>query len=109
MTEVCLKQALDTLGKPVTRLSYKGEASTYFTFQRILIQLVEYADDESQCELHTYRVNLFTKNDFTKLLKDTITVLKNAGFTISSVDPETYESDTELYHVPITINKLEEE
>ena len=57
--------------------------------------------------LHTFRVDLFSKDDFTDLLKSTLEVLKQAGFTISSVDPEDYEKDTGFYHVPITINVME--
>lgn len=109
MIESLLKQALTTLNKPVSRLVYRGNAQTYFTFQRILIQPVGYADDESTSNLHTYRVDLMTKKDFTTLLKSTLEALKAAGFTISSVDPENYDNDTGFYHVPITINKLEEE
>lgn len=109
MVASLLKETLQSLNKPVSRLSYKGKAATYFTFQRILIQPVGYADDESSNELHTFRVDLFSKSDFTTLLKSTLEALKAAGFTISSVDPEIYENDTGFYHVPITINKLEEE
>lgn len=103
-----LNTALKGLGKPVSRLIYKGKAETYFTFQTVISQPSGYADDESTHTLHTFRVDLYTKKDFTALLSDTITALKQAGFTISSVDAEIYENDTGFYHVPITINVMEE-
>lgn len=103
-----LNTALKSLGKPVGRLKYEGKADTYFTFQTIISQPSGYADDESTHTLHAFRVDLFTKKDFTTLLSNTITALKQAGFTISSVDAEIYENDTGFYHVPITINVMEE-
>ena len=107
MTANTLKTALESLGKPVHRLTYSGKARTYFTFQTVISQPSGYADDESTHMLHTFRVDLFSKDDFTDLLKSTLEVLKQAGFTISSVDPEDYEKDTGFYHVPITINVME--
>ena len=103
-----LKTALESLGKPVRRLHYSGNAKTYFTFQTVISQPSGYADDESTTTLHTFRVDLYSKDDFTDLLSSTLEVLKQAGFTISSVDPGIYENDTEFYHVPITINVMEE-
>lgn len=107
MTEK-LKSTLNKLGYPVSRLIYQGEAKTYFTFQTVLSKPISYSDDDSEGIEHTFRVNLFTREDFTDLLKLTLTTLKTDGFTISSVDPEDYENDTGLYHVPITI-KIEED
>jgi hypothetical protein len=103
-----LTTALKSLGKPVSRLVYKGKAETYFTFQTVISQPSGYADDDSTHTLHTFRVGLFTKGDFTTLLSNTLTALKQAGFTISSVDAEIYENDTGFYHVPITIKVMEE-
>lgn len=103
-----LKTALESLGKPVRRLKYSGNSKTYFTFQTVVSIPSGYADDESTTMLHTFRVDLYSKDDFTDLLSNTLSALTAAGFTISSVDPEIYENDTELYHVPITINVMEE-
>lgn len=110
-----LKNALKTLGKPVYRLVYnpkdqknKVSPQTYFTFQTVLSQPSGYADDDSTATLHTFRVDLYSKLDFSQLLSNTLTALKQAGFTISVVDAEMYENDTGYYHVPITIKIMEE-
>jgi hypothetical protein len=110
-----LTTALKTLKKPVYRLAYnpktdsaKRPPSAFFTFQTVLAQPSGYADDDSTITLHTFRVDLYTKSDFTQLLADTQTALKQAGFIISTVDAEIYENDTGYYHVPLTIKILEE-
>lgn len=111
-----LKAALLSLGKSAYRLAYtppdndlkKKPPETYFTFQTVLSQPSEYADDDSTATLHTFRVDLYSKLDFTQLLSDTLTQLKRAGFSISTVDAEIYEYDTGYYHVPITIKIMEE-
>jgi hypothetical protein len=115
MVSELLKGALKALGKPVYRLVYnpkdqknKVSPQTYFTFQTILSQPSGYADDDSTATLHTFRVDLYSKLDFSQLLSDTLTALKQAGFTISVVDAEMYENDTGYYHVPITIKIMEE-
>lgn len=115
MISEVLNMALKSLQKPVYRIVYnpkdhknKVSPETYFTFQTIISQPSGYADDDSTATLNTFRVDLFSKKDFTKLLSDTLNALKQAGFTISSVDAEIYENDTGYYHVPITITIMEE-
>lgn len=110
-----LTAALKSLHKPVYRLAYtpktdreKRKPTTYYTFQTVVSQPIGYADDDSTATLHTFRVDLYSKSDFTQLLADTLTALKQAGFAISTVDAEIYENDTGYYHVPITITILEE-
>lgn len=110
-----LTAALKGLRKPVYRLAYnpktdreKRQPTTYFTFQTVVSQPSGYADDDSSTTFHTLRVDLYSRSDFTQLLADTITALKQTGFAISSVDAEVYENDTGYYHVPITITILEE-
>jgi hypothetical protein len=108
-----LNKTLKSLGFPVKRIVYKlkkGESlpDTYITFQRIVSTPDGYADDESTFENHTFGVHLFTRGDFTELLKQAKAAVKAAGFTISSVDTEIYETDTGLYHVPMIIKWMEE-
>lgn len=115
MVSELLKNTLKALGKPVYRLVYnpkdqknKVSPETYFTFQTVLSQPSGYADDNDTVTLYTFRIDLYTKLDFTQLLSSTLTALKQAGFTISTVDAEIYENDTGYYHVPITIKIMEE-
>jgi hypothetical protein len=108
-----LNTALKSLGYPVFRIIYKGgksktPPSIYFTFQTILTQSRVFADDERENSIQTFRVNLFSKTDFTDVLKNTIEALEESGFVISTVDAEDYDEDTGYYLVPITIKKMEE-
>ena len=107
MVDEKLNSALKGLGHPVSRLYYTGKAATFFVFQRILSKPDGYADDDNTVTAHTYRVDLYSKSDFIALLNQTVSALKNTGFTVDSIDAEIYESDTGYYHVPLTINFLE--
>lgn len=103
-----LLKSLSELKYPVARLVYKGSADTYFTFQKKLELPTNHADDGSADSLHVFRVNLFTKNNYTELLSKTKDLLKQVGFNIESVDAEFYENETGFYHASITINYMEE-
>lgn len=106
MVTELLTSTLKSLKKPVNRLVYKGKEDTYFTFQIINSQPSGYADDDNTIVQHVFRVDLYSKKDYSQLLNTTITVLKQAGFIVS-VDAEIYENDTGFYHVPLTINYME--
>ena len=107
-TTELLNETLLTLNVPVARLIYTGNASTYFTFQTVISQPTAFADDDNTAYIHTFRVDLFTKESYKELLTQTIHVLKSAGFMIDSVYGENYEEDTGFYHIPINITFLEE-
>lgn len=102
-----LKSALDTLGVPVERLRFKGKADTFITFQIVLGQETGYADDDSTGTEYTYRVDIFSKNDYIYLLRRTKQALKEAGFYGITVDPEVFENETGYYHVPVEIKYME--
>lgn len=104
-----LDKALKALRHPVARLFYKGKASTYFTFQFILGTPTAFADDDNTATESTWRVDLYTKCDYTDLLPKVIDALKAAGFYGVTVDTEQYEQDTGFYHVSIEIKFLTEE
>ena len=108
MIDEKLNSTLKSLGHPVSRLYYTGKAVTFFVFQRILSKPEGYADDDNTLTVHTYRVDLYIKSDFITLLNQSVSKLKKAGFSVESIDAEIYESDTGYYHVPLTINFLEE-
>ena len=108
-----LNTVLTALGLPVRRLLYEllpGEElpAAYITFQNIVRQPNAFADDDNTEVLNVYRVNLFSKSNYKDTLKELITALKTGGFVISSVDGELYERETGFFHVPVTINILEE-
>lgn len=104
-----LNRALKSLRFPVARIFYKGNAPTYFTFQLIAGVGTAFADDDNTATESTWRVDLYTKRDYTTLLPKVIKTLKDAGFYGVTVDAEIYEEDTKLYHVPIETKYLMEE
>lgn len=93
---------------PTERLVYTGnnKPRTYCTFQRVLEQAAQSADDEQLLTAGTYRVTLFSKSDYEATLKKITTALKANGYYINSIDGEDYETDTGYYKVPITIQLL---
>lgn len=103
MVDTLVNTTLEELGYPVARLFYGGEADTFITFQIVSCRGVDAADDANTREETIYRVNIYSKGDYTSLLESTMAALKAAGFRGITVDSETYEKDTEYYHVPIQI------
>lgn len=101
-----IKAALEPLGFPVWRLVYKGKESTFFTFQMVLGLPIIHADDESTEFSEIWRVDLYSRIDYTELLEQAMENLKRAGFSVS-VDPETYESGTGFFHVPLNLEFTE--
>lgn len=102
-----LKTALLTVGVPVERIFYDGEAETFITFQIIVGTETGHADDESGATEFVYRVDIYSKTNFITIMRRTIRAVKAAGFYGVSVESETYESDTGYYHVPLEIKYME--
>lgn len=105
-----LKEVLETVA-PTERYIYTGKNKprTYITFQTVLDQTALSADDEEKLGQTTYRVTLFTKDDFETAQTAIITKLKDAGYYIESKSGgESYETETGYWVVPITIQQLKE-
>lgn len=81
----------------------KTKPTTYITYYTVLEKDGAYGDDDAVETDTTATVDIFCKGDFKSLLADVKARLKTAGFTISSVGPEQYETDTGYYHVPVDI------
>jgi len=93
---------------PTERLLFTGKTKprTYCTFQKVVQQAAQNADDKEILTAYTYRVTLFSKGDYETVLQSILTALKANGYYINSIDGEDYETDTGYYKVPITIQKL---
>lgn len=105
--EEAIKTALDTLGVPVDRLFYDGEASSFVTYQLVVGTAGGFMDDEYTHEEYTYRVDIYSKAEHIFLLRKVKQVLRAAGFYGLTVDPEVYESETGYYHIPVEIKYME--
>ena len=107
MVDGIVKQTLETLGPPVSRLYYKGTEDTYITFQLALGARSIFADDECLGKEYIYRADIFSKTDYISLRENMIIALEELGCYEITIDPEYYENATGFYHVPITFKILE--
>lgn len=98
-----IESALASIGVPVASVVYRGTSKTYITYYTVLEKDSEYADDSPIYSESTGTIDIFSSGDFKALLESVKDRLKTAGFLIIGVGPETYESDTKLYHVPVDI------
>ena len=105
--DALLKTTLSAQCPHVARLAFRGKAATYITYQLVLSQDRDAADDVLQGAEYTYRVDIYSKRDYMALLRRTKQALKAAGFYGFVIDPEVYEPDTGYYHVPIEIKFYE--
>jgi len=94
------KLILDTL-KPlnvhIARLKYTGSDNTYIVFQEYLEQGEGFSEDEEEITGHYIQVNIFSKTDYTSLVKEVKTRLISVGFKRQS-EYEIYENDTGFYN-----------
>jgi hypothetical protein len=104
--DALVQTTLETLGVPARRLTYKGDAGTYITWQRILGEDAAFADDGAEAKEHSYRADIFSKSDYAALIVGTEKALKTSGFYGVSDGPETYEKDTAFFHMPISFSYM---
>ena len=103
-----LKSALESLNHPVKRLFYSGNADTFLTYQLLLGNGTNFADDSNECNEYAYRVDLYSKTDYVGLLGELVEKVKSIGFYDVVIVAEVYEKDTGYFHIPIEIKYLEE-
>lgn len=105
-----LQAALETLGHPVARLYYRGKgAATYFTYQCIYGEPVGFADDDNTATERRWRIDLYSKCNYTNLVQRAIAAIKAAGFYGVRIEEEIFEKGTGYYHIPIEAHYLTEE
>lgn len=102
-----LRTTLESLGVPVARLLYDGQANTYIVFQIVTGQEVGYSDDDTDKTEYIYQIHIYSKGDYIDLLKRAKAALKSAGFYNIVINPEIYEKDTGYYHLPMEVTYLE--
>lgn len=106
--EEAIKRALESVGVPVKRLLYRGDAQTFITYQLVISAERDFSDDKNETEEFTYRVDLYSRSDYIAVLRRMKRALKEAGFYSISAAAELYENDTKFFHVPVTVKYLEE-
>lgn len=82
---------------PVAFLKYSGTLTTYISFFAYNEQGVLFGDDMELNTRYSVQVDIWSKGDFTNLVKQTKDLLIAAGFTRNS-GTEFFEDDTKTYH-----------
>lgn len=104
------KIIIDTLKPiniPVSFQRYTGKAKTYITFHEYFTSGEEYEDDFEFYTGHYIQVDIWSKEDYTDIVKEVKEKLENIGFKRLN-EADLYESDTEIYHKALRFFYLEE-
>lgn len=94
------KLIIDTLrplGLDVRYRRYSGSNTTYITFFEINNSDDDYSENENETEVYSIQVDLWSKDDVTKLKKEVKKILKNKFYDVTYAD--LYEADTGTYHI----------
>ena len=90
-------QALKDIGVPVSFQNYTGSADTYITFFTYLDKPEQHADDAELITGHYVQVDVWSKTDYTDLVKSIHQKMLTAGFTKQNFY-DLYEQDLGIYH-----------
>ena len=82
---------------PIVFQVYSGRETTYITFFEYNEMGISFAEDEEQTERRSIQVDIWSKGNYTALVKQVRKLMKDAGFTRNS-GGEFYEEDTKIYH-----------
>jgi len=107
MISKIILDALKPLKIPVSFQKYSGKAKTYITFHEYLVSGEEYEDDEESLTAHYIQVDIWSKDDYTELVKSVKELLLKVGFKrLNEID--LYEEETKIYHKGLKFYYLEE-
>jgi hypothetical protein len=107
MINKIITESLKTLKIPVVFQKYSGKAESYITFHEYLATGETYEDDEETLTAHYIQIDLWSKVDYTNLVKEIKRLLINTGFKrLNEID--LYEEDTKIYHKGLKFYYLEE-
>ena len=99
--------SLKPLDVPACFQRYSGKAETYITFHEYLETGEEYEEDEESLTAHYVQVDVWSKNDYTDLVKEVKDPLIALGFKRLN-EMDLYEEDTKIYHKGLKFYYLEE-
>lgn len=107
MINKLIVDTLKILNIPVSFQKYTEKADTYITFHEYFTSGEEYEDDEEALTAHYIQVDVWSKGDYTELVKSVKGLMLKAGFKrLNEVD--LYEEDTKNYHKGLKFYYLEE-
>ena len=94
-------EALKDINYPVVHPPYKGESTTYITYQIIGQSTILYSESREQETTVSYSVDIWTDEPFLGLLLLIKESLENAGYIVT-IDMETYDNATKRWHIAMT-------
>ena len=99
---------LSSLDIPVSFQSYSGKADPYLTFFIYLDKTEQHADDEDLNTGYYIQLDIWTKGDYTELVKNVHQKMNKAGFSKMNFY-DLYENDLKVYHKVMRYFILKEE
>ncbi|MCM3619162.1 hypothetical protein M3936_16355 [Sutcliffiella horikoshii] len=91
-----IKQTLEQLGVPVANSVYEGSEETYIVFNEYNQAALLSADDVEISTKFFYQVDIFSKYNYTDLVKQLRELMREAGFG-RMFESETYETNMKMY------------
>ncbi len=88
---------LDGIGVPVQFQHYSGDANPYITFFTYLDKPEQHADDKELVTRHYVQIDIWSKGDYTELVKTVNQRMTAAGFRKQNFY-DLYEEDLKIYH-----------
>lgn len=103
-------KALKDISVPVNFIKRDNKVSTSISFFVVNGMPSKFEDDGYEYIEHLIQIDIWAEygNSITKITKDVINAMEVAGFTLSSIRADMYESDTNIVHKPIEFRYLEQ-
>ena len=107
MIKKLITDSLKPINVPASFQTYSGKAETYITFHEYIATGEEYEEDEESLTAHYVQVDVWSKNDYTEIVKEAKNLLRATGFKrLNEID--LYEEDTKIYHKGLKLYYLDE-
>lgn len=90
---------------PVASIFYEGDSKTYVVWTIIDEAPALSADDVDEYSAVTVDIDIYSPNDFRRILSAVKALMHSNGWIWSGDSPDMYERDTELYHKTTTYMK----
>lgn len=91
---------VDKVEIPIAFIEYKGDETTYITYQNIDIDNSFSGDDEILGYVDYYDIDIYSKGNFLKIVEEVKKIMKAGGFMWqpSRTSQDMFEEDTGMYH-----------
>lgn len=98
-----IKGALSVLPWPSSQHPAEATDPIYLTWQELNLSPGDYSSNIARRTRYLVQVNIFASAPIKDAqLQSVLDALTAAGVTVQYAGPRNYESDTRLYHIPIT-------